>query len=178
MDVLRYRITRKEQFVTSFHVFEESLIGEPLVCNQIKGYVKILFFDQAKSRNYHEGISLSKQYSVFYKGVNTIKTLSLKGADWQILFYSKGLVLEDYNQMVYVPYEDITAIETCIAQIDKNKLYHIKRHQVELLFNKLEKKTSMYLIFQKKEDSINLCKIISPQTARIKVEQKYNDCFR
>ena len=190
INVLKYRILRKEQFVSSYHLFEEDIIGEPIDSNQIKGKVTVLFFDQAKSTNFHEGIILKIQYANFYNRINKIQSLSLKGADWQMVFYSNGLLLEDNKQILYVPYNEIVVKETKIVHCIVNntqgydvkstswmftrldggpdlryssnrRIYYVQRYQVELRFMKTEKESSLYLVFQKKEDSETFCKIIS-----------------
>jgi hypothetical protein len=192
INALKYRITRKEQFVSSFQIFEEEIIGKPLDRNQINGKVTIHYSDQAMCDFFRYGTILGKQFANFYKGINKVQSLSLKGVDWQMIFYSNGLVFEDSIHILYVPYKDITIDETWIihyagcdthgydvkssswkyTRLDggpdlryrNSRIYYVQRYQVELKFKEIEKESSVYLVFQKKEDAATLCKIISPQT--------------
>lgn len=193
INALKYRITRKEQFVSTFQIFEEEIIGKPLDRNQINGKVTVHYSDQAMCDFFRDGTILGKQFANFYKGINKIQSLSLKGVDWQMIFYSNGLVFEDSIHILYVPYEDITIDETWIihyagcdthgydvkssswkyTRLDggpdlrysrNSRIYYVQRYQVELKFKEIEKETSVYLVFQKKEDAATLCRIISPQT--------------
>lgn len=192
INALKYRITRKEQFVSSFQIFEEEIIGKPLDRNQINGKVTIHYSDQAMCDFFRYGTILGKQFANFYKGINKVQSLSLKGVDWQMIFYSNGLVFEDSIHILYVPYKDITIDETWIIhytgcdthgydvkssswkytrldggpdlRYQNSRIYYVQRYQVEIKFKEIEKESSVYLVFQKKEDAATLCKIISPQT--------------
>lgn len=205
INALNYKISRKEQFISSFHIFEEDIIGKPIDSSQIKGKVTVLFFDQAKCNKFNEGIKLRKSFANFIKEANKIQSLSLKGVDWQIIFYNKGLLLEDNNHIMYVPYKDIAVKETWIihyadwdthgydiessswkyTRLDggpdlryscNSRIHYIQRYQVELKFKKLEKDTSLYLIFQKKEDSLFLRKKIAPRSRHVpEIIKNYND---
>lgn len=196
INALNYKISRKEQFVTSFHIFEEDIIGKPIDRSQIKGKVTVLFFDQAKCNKFNEGIKLRKSFANFIKEINIIQSLSLKGDYWQMIFYNNGLLLEDNNHILYVPYKDIAVKETWIihyadwdthgydiessswkyTRLDggpdlryscNSQIHYIQRYQLELKFKKLEKDESLYLVFQKKEDSLFLRKKIAPRSRHV-----------
>ena len=195
ISALEYKILRKEQFVSSFHIFDEKTIGKPISSKKIFGKVFVIFSDQTKSDTLQEGIILRKQMANFHKGLVKTQSLSLKGSgiDWQVIFYSKGLVLEDNNHILYVPYKDISVKETWVihyADWDardydiessswmytrqdggpdmryscNNRVYYVQRYQVEVKFKKLEKDASFFLIFQKKEDAAAMHKIIAPKS--------------
>lgn len=207
INALNYKISRKEQFVSSFHIFEEDIIGKPIESGQIKGKVTVLFFDQAKCNRFNEGIRLRKSFANFIKGINKTLSLSLKGDDWQIIFYDKGLLLEDNNHILFIPYKDIAVKETWIihyadwdthgydiestswkyTRLDggpdlrysrNSQIHYVQRYQVELKFKKLEKDASLYLIFQKKEDSLFLRKMIAPRSRHVPEKIKNYDFRR
>lgn len=195
ISALEYKILRKEQFISSFHILEEKTIGKPIGGKKIIGKAFVIFSDQAKSDTLQDGIVLRKQMANFHKGLVKTQSLSLKssGIDWQVIFYSKGLVLEDSNHILYVPYKDISVKETWVihyadwdtrdydiessswmyTRLDggpdmryscNNRVYYVQRYQVEVKFKKLEKDASFFLIFQKKEDATTMHKIIAPKS--------------
>lgn len=195
INALNYRISKKEQFISTFHIFEEKIIGEPLDSKKLNGTVTAMFSDQAKCNSFHEGARLKKAIANLYKGISKIQSLSLKGADWQMIFYSKGLVFEDSGHILYVPYKDISIKETWMTHYaswdthgydivssswmytrldggpdmrysSNNRIHYVQRYQMELKFDKIENGSSLFLIFQKKEDVSTMYKIISPQTKR------------
>ena len=189
INALKYRILRKEQSILSFNIFEKDHIGKPIRDNLIKGKVALHFSDQSLTKIFHEGWVLKKKSVVFHDEINTIQSLAFNGTHWQVVFYSKGLVLEDKEQVMFVPYKDIVVTEKWIIHyadwdthgydIDSSSwkytrldggpdlryslnshIYYVQRYQVELRFKKLEKDTSLFFIFQKKDDAASLCKLI------------------
>lgn len=192
INVLNYKILRKEQSISSFNIFEKNHIGKQISCNQITGKVVVHFSDQAIDKIFHEGFALKQENTDFHEGTNIIQSLAFNGTDWQMVFYSKGLILEDKKQILFVPYKDIEVNEKWIihyadsdnhgydvvrtswrhTRLDgrpdlryscNSPIYYVQLYQVELKFKRIEKETSLYIIFQKKEDSANLCKLISPK---------------
>ena len=95
INVLSYKILRKEQFISSFKIVDEAIVGEPISCNQIKGTVAVNFSDQAMNNLFDLGIVLRKRVADFQAGLHIVESLAFKDCDWQIIFYSKGLILED-----------------------------------------------------------------------------------
>lgn len=193
IDALNYKILRKEQFVSSFKIIEKECTGRSLSSSRIKGTVAVYFEDQTNNDFFKQGIVLKKKIEDFKDGIHIIKSLALSSVDWQIVFYNKGLLLEDKYNILFVPYKDIRFKETWIIhpadldvhgydiesiawkypRLDGTKdlrysdnplIHYIQRYQVELKFKKFYEDTSLYIILSKKEDALALRKIISPRS--------------
>lgn len=193
INALNYKILRKEQFISSFKIIEKECTGRSLSGSRIKGMVAVHFEDQTNNDFFEQGIALKKKIEDFKDGIHLIKSLAFTSFDWQIVFYNKGLILEDKYNVLFVPYKDIRFKETWIihpADLDvhgydiesvawkyprldgtrdlrysNNSLIHyLQRYQVELKFKKFYEDTSLYIIFSNKEDALALRKIISPRS--------------
>lgn len=196
---LEYKILRKEQWISSFDILEKGVIGKPISCNRINGKIAVHFSDQALNKNFHEGFILKNKNVCFNEEINKTQSLTFNGKDWQMVFFSKGLVLEDKNNVVFVPYKDMVVKETWIihyadwdthgydisssswkyTRLDggpdlryscNSRIHYVQRYQVELTFKKLEKLKSLFIVFQKKEDAAALCKMVSSKYDAAKTE--------
>lgn len=189
---LKYIISRRLRLIHNIKLSDYYEDCDSVNANIIKGRVAILNSDQGHAHQFSLGCKCKKDLRIFQKHIEHPNTLSIRTGEWQILFFSSIMLLENKSDFVVIPYNKVSVsykkiTEYCLDQSygyevvgrpwyhsrtdggpdrrykDNYQLYNICRHQIRIQI-KDTPSMPLYLILDNTNDANNVKKLFISNT--------------